>query len=405
MQQPPHILAIITGRTPPAVINVITPLSALQAAESIDAEIRLQHEVTPQDVAAADVIVLCRIFTPVFRPIVELALTLGIPIIYDLDDHLLGAPKGSITDQLFQTPGRRETLEWMLRVSNRVRVHSPVLGEVVREYNPNVEVVWAPINWILIPPQLPTLSTEPLHIVYAAQAETGELMYQYMRDDLHAILDKYGSRIHLHFMGYTPPDLCGNPLVSCHPFESDYAAFFSQFTRFGYAIGLAPMLDDLFHNSKTNIKFRDYAAAGAAGIYADTPLYRGNGVTDGETGLLVSGEPGSWAAALTRLIENPELIESIRQKARHYVEQRYDMDTVKRTWMADFASLPPRPPMSDAQREQVKNTQWSFAFRGGINPETPWVASLINLLRKILPVRWKISLFDRLYILKKRLRM
>lgn len=405
MQQLKNILVVVPGRSPSTVINVITPLTALDEAGLIHATIRLQNEVTPQEVAAADVLILCRVFTPVYRPIAELALTLNIPIIYDLDDHLLGAPKGSITDQLFQTPGRRETLEWLLRVSTLVRVHSPALQQVIGEYNPNTIVVWAAVDWSLVPSQLPTFSTDPLHIVYAAQAETGEKMYQFIQHDLQTILEKYGSHIRLHFMGYLPSDLCGHPLVICYPFEHDYAAFFSQFTHFGYAIGLAPMIDDLFHNSKTNIKFRDYAAAGAAGIYSDTPLYRGNGVVDGETGLLVSGEPGSWASALTRLIENPMLIESIRQKARQYVENHYNMDTAGQMWMENFQSFPPRRSLSDAERAMVQATRWSFSFNGLLKPDAPWVANLLNVLRKILPVRWKVFLFDTILVLKKRLRL
>lgn len=404
MQQVKNILAVVPARTPSAVINVITPLTALDEAGFIHAVIRLQNEVTPQDVAAADVLVLCRIFTPIYRPIIDLALTLNVPIIYDLDDHLLAAPKGSVTEQLFQTPGRRETLEWILRISNLIRVYSPTLQQAIYEYNPNTVLVWAAINWALVPAQVPDFSTDPLHIVYAAQAETGEKMYPLIQKDIQAILEKYGSRIRLHFIGFTPPDLSGHPFVICHPFERDYAVFFSQFTRFGYAIGLAPMVDDLFHNSKTNIKFRDYAVAGAAGIYSDTPLYRGNGVVDGETGLLVSGEEGNWEAALSQLIENPSLIESIRQKARQSVENRYDMDTVGRMWMENFRSLPARRPLSDADRTMVEATQWSFSSNL-LKPDSFLMAHLTDLLRKILPVRWKIFLYDSVFALKKRLRL
>src|SRR5262245_39646247 len=102
MQHIPNILAVVPARTPSAVINVITPLNALHEAGFIRVVIRIQNEVIPQDVAAADILVLCRIFTPTFRPIIDLALTLNISIIYDLDDHLLAAPQGSITEQLFQ---------------------------------------------------------------------------------------------------------------------------------------------------------------------------------------------------------------------------------------------------------------------------------------------------------------
>jgi hypothetical protein len=401
MQPLKNILAVLSEYSPSAVINVVTPLTAMRETGLVQVTIRLQNEVTPVEVAAADVLVLCRNCTPVYRPIFELALSLNIPILYDLDDHLLAAPKGSYTDQLFQTSGRKEMLEWLLRQSTLVRVHSPVLQQVIRQYNPNTAFVWSAVNWALVPSELPTLSSNPIHIVYAAQRETGETMYQFIRQDIQAVLEKYGARICVHFLGYNPPELSAHPLVVCHPFESDYSEFFSQFTRFGYSIGLAPMIDDLFHNSKTNIKFRDYAAAGAVGIYADTPLYRGNGVVDGETGLIVSGEAGSWLPALVRLIENPSLIETIRQQARKYVASRYNMNTVSQQWMEQFQSLPPRQTLSASERSMIETIQWSFnRIR---RPDSPWVARLRNMLRNTLPVRWRVFYHDTQYALRKRL--
>jgi hypothetical protein len=132
-------------------------------------------------------------------------------------------------------------------------------------------------------------------------------------------------------------------------------------------------------------------------------MYRGNGVVDGETGLLVSGESGSWESALTRLIENPILIESIRQKARLYIEKHYNVGEVGRMWMENVQSLPPHQALTDAEKTLVQNTKWSFSFSGVLKPETPCVANLLNLLRKFLPIHWKIFLLDTVLALKKRL--
>jgi glycosyltransferase involved in cell wall biosynthesis len=399
MQSLQHILAILPERSPSTVINVITPLTAMQEAGMIKASIRLQNEVTPLEVAAADVIVLCRNWHPVYRPIFELALRLQIPIVYDLDDYVLGAPSGSTTEQLFRDTHRLEMLEWLLRVSTLVRVHSPTLKEALRAYNSNIQVVWAAIDWSLLPPALPELSFDPVKIVYAAQKDTGTTLYPFMARDLQELLAKFGSRIQLHYLGYTPPELCGHPQVICYPFESDYATFFSQFTRAGYAIGLAPMMDDLFHNSKTNIKFRDYAAAGAVGIYASTPLYRDNGVVDGETGLLVSGEPESWLPALSRLIENPALIETIRQQAYEFVKSRYNFDVVSKMWLEHLRSLPARPSLSETDLAHLVQLRWSFTYTR--TPDAPWVARLRNILREVVPIRWKLRYYDMRAALRK----
>ncbi len=392
MQSLRHVLAILPEKSPSTVINVITPLTAMQDAGLITTTICLQNEVTPLEVAQADAIVLCRNWHPVYRPIFELALRLHIPIIYDLDDYVLGAPAGSPTDQTFRDARRRDMLEWLLRSATLVRVHSPVLKDALHSYNSNIHVVWAAVNWSLLPPYLPKLSLDPLRIVYAAQKESGETLYHVMERDLQELLNTYGARIHLHFLGYSPPNLCSHPSVTCHPFASDYASFFSQFTRFGYAIGLAPMKDDLFHNSKTNIKFRDYAVAGAVGIYASTPLYKDNGVIDGQTGLLVSGETGSWLSALTRLIENPSLIETIRQQAYEAVKTRYNFDVVAAMWLEHLHSLPQRPSLAETDMADLARLHWSFTFTR--TPDAPWVARLRTILRETVPVRWKLRYYD-----------
>ncbi len=398
-----NVLAVLPSYTPSTVINVQTPLRYLHEHGQINAVIRLENEVTPTEVAAADVMVLCRNTEPIYKPIYDLALRLGVPMIYDLDDNVLAAPKGSASDHYHNHPTRKAQFEWMLHNAALVRVHSPALLEVVHAYNTNVHLVWAAVDWSLVPAQLPTLSQSPIEIVYAAQKETGQKLFPFILPDLQQALSRYGDRIRLNFLGFNPAELRGNANVVLQPFESDYAAYFSKFTSYGYAIGLAPMLDDLFHQSKTNIKFRDYGAAGIAGIYTDCSLYRGS-VTDGETGLLVSGGPGSWLPALEKLIENPMLVESLRQKARRFVQDRYNMQTVGAMWVADLQSVQPsasaRPPISAETQAEIATTKWPFT--GQRKPDAPAVARLRRVLRDVVPMRWKLMYYDVQYSLRSR---
>lgn len=387
----PSVLAILPEYSPSAMINVVAPFKYLHEHGKAHITIRLENDVLPTEVAQADLIVLCRNAVPYYKPIYEWAIELGIPIIYDLDDHLLGAPKGSYTEQYFQHQGRRDHYEWLLRNVRLIRVHSPTLQEVVRAYNDNVQVRWASIDWSLVPVSLPVIRM-PLHLIYAAQPASGETLFPPIQPAIEQILARYGSRVHMHFLGYNPPTLCGHPSVTCSPFDDDYQAFFKRLTSYGYAIGLAPMIDDVFHNAKTNIKFRDYAAAGIAGVYADTPLYRNNGVVDGETGLLVSRDPQAWFAAIERLILNPSLLENIRQNARQFVETQYAQEIVSEIWLADFASLPPRPPLSESSVAKAEAMSW--AFTGRRQTDKPWAAWLRRYLRALVPMKWKLRYYD-----------
>jgi glycosyltransferase involved in cell wall biosynthesis len=310
-------------------------------------------------VARADVIVTCRSTEPVYRPIYVLAHELRIPVIYDLDDNLLDLPPDNLSWRYHSNPARKAQLEWMLRTAALVRVHSPVLRDIIRPYNPNVDLVWTAVDWSLVPPELPELSLNPIKIVYAAQRESGEKLFPQISPAIETILQRYGDRVQVAFLGYNPRNLLRYPQVTQVPFNANYAEFFQSFTREGYAIGLAPMLQDTFYQCKTDLKFRDYAAAGAAGIYTDCPLFR-NRVTHGETGLLVADSADAWRDALITLIEHPEQIEHIRANARRFAESRYNMEQVGSMWMESFAKVASRPVMTEAMQHHVDSIHWKL---------------------------------------------
>jgi glycosyltransferase involved in cell wall biosynthesis len=386
-----HVLAVVTDTIPSCIINVITPMQEMDRRGLLHARIRTEDSVTPQDVSWADVLVLCRNMDPTYRPVYDLAQQLGVPMIYDLDDYFVAVPPTHQTYAAINNPDRRQHYKWLLRNSHLVRVHSPVVEAHVREFNQNVRLVWAAVDWSLVPETLPELDSGKFHVVYVAQAETGRSLFPFMEADLKTLLDRHAN-VRLHFLGYEPPSMCDHPQVICQPFQQDYETFFRAFTRFGYAVGLAPMLLDDFHQGKTNLKYRDYAAAGAAGIYTDCPLYR-NGVVHEETGLLVSGEPGSWLPAIERLMQDRQLLQSIRQQARQQVEAKYNMDTVVDMWMEDIESPPARPPLDNTMHAHVESLRWWFTGRRERQQKTI-LAPLRRLLRRTLPSRYKIIYYD-----------
>jgi glycosyltransferase involved in cell wall biosynthesis len=354
-----RILAALIDHSPSTILNILTPLKYLDGRGDISLQAVLEREITPAQVADADVIVTSRSTEPAFRPIYQLAHDLGIPVIYDLDDNLLDLPPDNLSWRYHSNPARKAQLEWMLRTAALVRVHSPVLQDIIQPYNSHVDLVWAAIDWNLVPSELPLLASKPIKIVYAAQRESGEKLFPLIHDAIESILQRYGDRVQVSFLGFNPRDLLRYPQVVQVPFESDYEAYFRNFTREGYAIGLAPMLPDTFFQCKTDLKFRDYAAAGAAGLYSDCQLYI-NRITNRETGLLVSNTPDAWLKGLIELIENPTLIEQIRVNARRYAADRYNMEKVGAMWMDSFAKVPPRPLVNTTVQRQVESIRWHF---------------------------------------------
>jgi hypothetical protein len=56
--------------------------------------------------------------------------------------------------------------------------------------------------------------------------------------------------------------------------------------------------------ARAPVKAFDAARLGAAGLYADTPPFRGF-VRDGQDGLLLPMEPAAWASAIRGLAADP----------------------------------------------------------------------------------------------------
>jgi hypothetical protein len=82
-----------------------------------------------------------------------------------------------------------------------------------------------------------------------------------------------------------------------------YRSFVAE-NRFHAAI--APALDTPFNRARSISRLHDHAAFGAAGLYSRQPPFA-TVVSDGESGMLLSNEPGQWCAALLNLATRREL--------------------------------------------------------------------------------------------------
>lgn len=358
----PHILAILPDYMPSNQIGIVTPLMYAAQTGAITFDVRLEHSVTPDEVASAAVIVTGRNSDPTFAPIYALAAARGIPLISEIDDYLFDLPSQYPEGDLYRHGVNRAYMEDLLRQSALLRVYSTRLAELLHPFNPQIEHVIGAVDWALTPAALPTLDpAAPLRLVYATSRYTYDVLFGQLAPDLHRLLADFGSRIELHFLGYRPPEFQQYAQVKQVAFQADYAAYFRAFTRAGYAIGFAPMLPGDFYMSKSNNKFREYATAGTVGIYLDCPVYAGSGgVIDGVTGRLVDGRAGSWYAAASALIADREERERIRRAAYDFARRTYTLETVSATWLAQIGMVLAAAPSRPADDLESLPDRWWF---------------------------------------------
>lgn len=318
------ILAILPTLNPSSIILVVEPLMYLLDLGKIDLRIRLEKlDARLSDLQWADLVIFCRNTEPAYD-FVESLLLIGKPYIYELDDNLFELPRNLPEGLYHHDPERFAQLKKYIKNANLVRVYSSPLETSVRHYTTKVKTAKSPVNLFLIPSTHPKRKSKKLKIVFPTSRTISDNLSQIFVKDLSQLLKEQGENIEVHFWGFMPNELKGLPSVKFHKFMPNYQKYLQAMYKEAYDIGLAPMKNDLFHNSKTNNKFREYGACWIAGIYSNTDIYS-NCVIDGKNGLLVSNEEGSWYQAIVRLMNDSRLRQSIQEEAHTLVEQRYSL--------------------------------------------------------------------------------
>jgi glycosyl transferase family 1 len=329
----PRVLVALPELFPSTVINVAKPLMRLVAAGAIDLDLALHVTVRQRQIERADVLVMSHTIHPSHTWILDCAQAAGTPLVYDIDENLLEPPEGVAGLDFHRAPARQAAVRRALSQAAIVRTYAPALQRYLMNYGAPVVRTDGPIDWRLVPDEPPRRATDGVHIVYATSRVADDSIGAAIVEPLRRLLDE-NARVDVTIWGPQLTALARHPRVRFRPFVRDYDRYFAAFARSGFDIGLAPMPGDLFYQSKTATKFREYAACRIAGLYADVEMYR-DCVTDGDTGLLV--EPGgadAWLAAMRRLIDDRGLRERIQSRAFAYARERYSAERIDGDWLA-----------------------------------------------------------------------
>ena len=336
--KPLRVLAILPGLSPSALLTVVKPLAALHRAGEIIADFTLEAWVSSRQLERADIVVFNRNTEPYYGTILEQVLTLGKPVIYDLDDNFFELPLFYQNELPYRTESYTIQLERYLTSANLVRVYSNALRGKVLQLNPQVVRIKGSVDFSLLPASPPLRDPNRVRIVYATSRSTKDDLADLFLEDLKEILSVYREKVEVFFWGYHPSTLRGHPSVRFLDFIPDYDRFFKIFARFGFDIGLAPLRDEVFYRSKSNNKFREYGACRIAGIYSNIEVYS-QCITHGQTGLLVSHRPEAWFKAISHLIENPALREGIQEQACQFVREHYRLEDASTTWLSHLQEV------------------------------------------------------------------
>ncbi|MCL6697300.1 glycosyltransferase [Sphingomonas sp. NSE70-1] len=252
---------------------------------------------------------------PMAETILELAD--GIPVIYHIDDDLLGVPEtiGARKFTYHNNPARLETVRLLLERSDLVYTSTERLKRRLQEYYPQANMVAGAIN----------SSCEPLRGARTGKARTVGYMASAdhlpnLMEVLPAIvrlLDRHGDlRFELFGSIQIPAELerFGDRIRKVSPI-ANYEEFLKRFGDEEWDIGICPLVKSEFNLTKSINKWIEYSALGISVIATRGMIYD-ECCADG-AGILADGVD-EWFDALDRLVtddrERARQVERAQQK-------------------------------------------------------------------------------------------
>jgi glycosyltransferase involved in cell wall biosynthesis len=258
--------------------------------------------------------------------LVEAVRGAGAKLIYHLDDDLLNAPTG-----LF-TAAQLEGVAFFLRQADALLVSTPRLAERFAGYNDRILVAPNALDERLLASPHGRQS-HPFHrpfVVGYMGTRTHDEDLRLILPALHQVGQQASLRLELHLVGgvarvETTQALAALPFPvrQVEPPSAEYPEFMLWFTgSLSWDLALAPLVENDFTRVKSDVKFLDYSALGAPGIYSSGPVYS-ESVQHRVTGWLAAATTDSWREAILTLIEDAALRRELAANAhRHLFESR-----------------------------------------------------------------------------------
>lgn len=330
MNDATHVLTITERLIPSNIIGVVKPMLALQERGTVSFRMRYAAQYREADIQWADVVVLCRSIRPETLTVIELVQRYKKKLVYDIDDNFFALSVSTDLGRYHRHPVHLYVVTELMKNADAVRVYSRPMEKIAEGLNPHTYLLKSYFDFSRIR-GIRSQEHERIRIVYATSRGRADTLAQICIPAVARLLARYPQEVEFYTFGQIPAALKGFPNVYKLKYIQSYDKYLKKFASMGFDIGLAPLLDDTFHNSKTNNKFREYGAMEVCGIYSNAQLYR-DCVVDGVNGLLVDNTVEDWYQALSALVEDAALRDRIRRNAKACVQKDYSMDNTLADW-------------------------------------------------------------------------
>lgn len=328
------ILGVIPSIMPSTILSILKPLMKLQNCGLIKLQLGFSFFYNKFKLKRTNILVLCRNCEVNDYKLLCKAIEYQKKIIFDIDDNFYDIDVKTDLGKYHRNPVRLFLLDSIIQNSDYIRVYSEPLMKRISEQNSRISLKKAYFDLSLIN-NLQKEVSDKIRITYATSRGEQDDLYKLFEPAIEKILIEYPTKVEFYIWGFRPDKLAKYKNCISLPLVKNYDEFIKTFYRKNFDIGLAPLKDDIFHNSKTNNKYREYGGMNVAGVYSDSELYR-SCIKNYFNGILVPNNHYEWYMSIKELIENKDLLKDIKANAKNDVVTNYSFESFVDEWKKDI---------------------------------------------------------------------
>jgi len=285
-----------------------------------------------RDLSNWDIVWVARPRHYLMLPLMREARRVGTPILVDIDDWLLEEPDSFDALQWVGTHTSQETTRRAILAADAVTASTPVIAERCTELGVRAHVVPNAVDchkFTRLPRDADTLTIAFCGTI--AHRDDVPLIASGLQQALH----NNAGRVRIVTVACPIPELQGLTGYTHHDFvpATEYPQLLSDLR---IDIGLAPLYDTSFNRARSDIKYLEYSATGAATIASPVVPYQDISANRGA--LVNENTPEAWANAILRLVEDAALRERLATNAHEWVRAERSIDGTARVWYNIFQS-------------------------------------------------------------------
>lgn len=307
-----------------SIIRMLDPMLAsnwnvIWASKRDDSGISFNLDVAYQ----ADAIIIQRHFPSKYtEKILRLIMTLGIPVVYDLDDMFLDVPSHHPSYDSLRK--HAPFIKWVLKEADVITVSTVPLKKSLSKYTSRaIHVKPNIVNFNLFA-ALPRFHNDQFNFLISG-TPTHRRDWIVLEEPIAEILKIYGKNVGIVFFGEIPKRFFDHPSVNFIDFQSNYKQYAAHLKELNVHAALIPLENTKFNQCKSNIKWLEYSASGIPGAYSDITPYNSS-ISHGRNGLLVKNNQDSWFNAMKELMVDSEKTTHMIKNAQSEVFNQYSIE-------------------------------------------------------------------------------